>query len=81
MMHHAPHRAADVPMPHPVLLPLMLFAYALAIALWIAAAQAQTVGTGGVGYLAGGVGSDEMARMKAHHAPEQPAARDGPGSS
>lgn len=65
MRRRLPGRAADLPMPNPVLLPLILLIYAIAMALWIATAQAQSAGTGAVGYLTGGIGSDEMERMKA----------------
>jgi hypothetical protein len=58
-------RADDPLLPHPVLLPLVLLVYAIVLAFWIAGAHAQTAQTGAVGYLAGGVGADEMERMKA----------------
>ena len=54
-----------VPLPSPVLLTAVLLLYALFVAFWIAVAHAQDLNPAVVGYLSGGVGSDEVERMKA----------------
>jgi hypothetical protein len=58
-------RSGEMPAPRPILLPIVLFIHAVLMALWIAATHAQTVDPSAFGYVAGGVGADEMERMKA----------------
>ena len=57
-------RAAD-PVLKPWLLPIVLMIYAILMALWTPVAHAQAFDASRVGYLAGGVGADEMERIKA----------------
>ena len=53
------------PVLKPWLLPIVLVIYAVLMALWIGVAQAQTFDANRVGYLAGGIGADDMERIKA----------------
>ena len=51
--------------PSPLILPVILLVYALVVTFWITTARAQRADPAAFGYITGGVGADEMDRLKA----------------